>query len=256
MPDRLFVQIAQLILGTTLLLSFHAQSQTESLYRVELLVFSYPAGGTSEQWEATPELAYPKSARPLIKTPSPDLMLPTPFATLPATQRELAGKAAEMQRSGRYHILFHETWIQPIDSAAESMPLVLDSSGDGGEWPTLQGTINLYTAPDLTLDTNLWLNTQGEYLHSAWRMPPPPLGPASLERQTASATAPQHRNYPFRHAVLLKQTQRMRSDEISYVDHPMLGVIAKVTALGAPEPNSTTVPETGAQPNQTAAPDR
>jgi len=42
--------------------------------------------------------------------------------------------------------------------------------------------------------------------------------------------------YPYRHAVALQQKRRMRSKEIHYIDHPMLGIIIKFTPLIAPEP--------------------
>jgi hypothetical protein len=256
MPDRFSVHFVRLLIATALLLPFYAQAQPESLYRVELLVFSYPGGGASEQWEATPELAYPESTRTLTSATPPDPLHPMPFAILPSGQRELGGKAAEMQRSGRYRILFHEAWIQPISGESGAVPVALDRSGDGGEWPPLQGTIKLYVSGDLTLETNLWLNTQGEYLHSAWRMPPPPLAPSSIEPLTQPAGSVAHdRTYPYRHAVLLKQTHRMRSGEVSYIDHPMLGVVAKITPLSGPGPEPGTVPETAAQPKPAVAPD-
>jgi hypothetical protein len=108
-------------------------------------------------------------------------------------------------------------------------------------------------ANDIYLDTNLWLNTQGEYLHSTWQMPPPPLGPAATAaspmaqpgetttgRQDFTANGiSQGAAYPFRHAVLLEQTRRMHSGEVSYIDHPMLGLVAKITSLsdtGNPPP--------------------
>ncbi len=41
--------------------------------------------------------------------------------------------------------------------------------------------------------------------------------------------------YPYRHAVLLDQTRRMRSGEIHYIDHPLLGVIIKFTPVSGEE---------------------
>ena len=141
------------------------------------------------------------------------------------------------------------------------MPIVLDRSGDGGPWPTLQGTITLYLASDLNLETNLWLNTQGEYLNSAWRMPPPPLGPPSSAREMplqpaseAQDTAAPGSAYPFRHAVLLQQTRHMRSGDVLYIDHPMLGVVAKITALNEIGPETTAQPEATVQPATTVPP--
>jgi hypothetical protein len=276
MPDRCPVQFVRFLIGAALLLPLATQAQTEGLYQVELLVFSYPAGGTAEQWEATPDLAYPEATRfltmpgersaaalPVADAPVP--AQPPSFATLPATQREFASKADAMQRSGRYQILFHETWLQPMTNQSAAVPIVLDRSGDGGQWPALQGTITLYMSSDVNLETNLWLNTQGEYLHSMWRMPPPPLGPASSARETPLQTAPELHDttanpvapgsaYPFRHAVLLQQTRRMRSGEVNYLDHPMLGVVAKITALSEVEPEATAPPEATVQPGTTVPP--
>ena len=64
MRDRFFS--LQDILGALLgafLISHAALAPAQTLYRVELMVFAYPAGGASEQWEAMPELAYPERAR-------------------------------------------------------------------------------------------------------------------------------------------------------------------------------------------------
>ncbi|HEY7775420.1 MAG TPA: CsiV family protein [Kineobactrum sp.] len=48
------------------------------------------------------------------------------------------------------------------------------------------------------------------------------------EAQEGVATAP---DYPYRHAVLLQQQRRMRSNEVHYIDHPLFGVIIKLTPL-------------------------
>jgi len=189
--------------------------------------------------------------------------LPTPFVTLPSAQREFRGKAAYMQRSGRYRTLFHETWVQPVTDQASTLPIVLDRSGDTGQWPLLQGSIKLYLARYLHLATNLWLNTQGDYLPGEWQMPAPPLGPPSLiieglpepeeEPGSAWSTPPEQPStlaegqeqalaaeelgpvYPYRHAVLLQQKRRMRSTEVHYIDHPLLGVVIKLTPLTSDE---------------------
>ncbi len=209
---------------------------------------------------------------------------PRPFVILPQGYRELSDKVAQMQRSGRYSILFHETWVQPVESAEASLPIVLDRSGDSQQWPQLQGTIKPYLSRYLQVETNLWLNTAGEYLAGTWRMPPPPFGPrsliieeeqvvdvasamqpmpaaaagaatdaavnmasqgaaagqaatlqpaAGLEGAAAAGTPAIAPTSPYRHAVLLEQTRRMRSGEVHYIDHPMLGAIIKFTPVTA-----------------------
>jgi hypothetical protein len=37
--------------------------------------------------------------------------------------------------------------------------------------------------------------------------------------------------YPWRHAVLMQQSRRMRSNELHYLDHPLLGIVVKLTPL-------------------------
>jgi hypothetical protein len=185
--------------------------------------------------------------------------LPTPFVILPRQQLEFDGKAAYMNRSGKYQILFHKAWAQPVVGKSKALSLILDRSGDGRDWPRLQGSIKLYIARYLHLQTDFWLNTDGEYLDGTWRMPAPPLAFAAVGASQPplepsppaepgmtdfqpSPQLPETMNsaiessapdslYPFRHAVTLRQHRRMRSNEVHYIDHPMLGVVVKLTPL-------------------------
>jgi len=293
MPDRLLAQFALPLVCAALLFPLSTEAKTDTWYQVELIVFSHPAGNDAEQWDATPNLAYPSASRLLADEVSTPVVIsqseqaaptapvqPAAFTILPSSQQALRNKAAAIQRSSRYQILFHEAWNQQMTDQANARPIVLDRSGDGGAWPELQGTIKLYVARYLYLETNLWLNTRGEYLQGSWRMPAPPLGPSSLifeapepelelelepeqpQRETITAdpaidlefqrvpstliTITESAEtlepiYPFRHAVRLHQTRRMRSGEVHYIDHPMLGVIVKITPL--PDPRSQTKPQ-------------
>ena len=270
MPNRFFAQFALPLIFTALLLSPPAQAKTATWYRVEMMVFSRPAGSEAEQWNPTPDLAYPDESRMLTRVAATSeskkgalngVRQATPLTILPKSQQEFSGRAAAMRRSGAYRVLFHEAWTQQMASQADTLPIVLDKSGDEGVWPDLQGSIKLYVARYLYLETNLWLNTRGEYLQGSWRMPAPPLGPSSsivlVEEQKSpreapgayqpTAAVPQPTSlaiqtsgkiteqlepiYPFRHAVRLTQTRRMRSGEVHYIDHPMLGIIVKITPL-------------------------
>jgi hypothetical protein len=275
MRDSSTVNFARILLSAALLLPLFAQAQEERLYRVELMVFSQAAGGAAEQWEAVPDLEYPNQYRFLTFPGEQPAAAPqeASFVTLPSEQRELSGEAANMQSSGRYRILFHEAWMQPLTGESEAVPIVLDRSGDGGKWPALQGSVKLYQSNNLYLQTNLWLNTQGEYLQSSWRMPPPPRGPASMQieeavqppaaassmtTQSGSDFAPAQdstmsgakvdADYPFRHAVLLQQTRRMRSGEVNYIDHPLLSVVLKITPVDQVAPEPTTNTTAGSEP--------
>jgi len=184
------------------------------------------------------------------------------FVTLPSGQLQFRGKAGLMRKSGRYSVLFHESWLQPVVSKARTLPIILDQSGNTGKWTRLQGSITLYLSRYLHLETNLWLNTDGSYLAGNWKMPAPPLAPPSLiieepasgpvdpadvwiyEPGLAPVTAPGEGQqpatelaaieadlYPYRHAVLLQQKRRMRSKEVHYIDHPKFGIVIKITPV-------------------------
>ena len=308
-------------------------------FKVELLVFSNEAptanaATEAEQWDPTPELAYPGAARFLVdpkrvkanhkeypgdstvdefgrqlvtilpeaggpqanaapaNKPAPlrpvydapvaastpvaaaqttaasELAVPTPFTALPSQQLEFRGKAAYMQRRGLYSTLFHRSWLQQVPKQADSLPIVIDRSGDSGQWPRLQGSVTLHLSRYLHLETNLWLNTPGDYLPGNWQMPAPPLGPPSLIIEDLSSPEPlpgmaayedtaaaaveaagpgevveetgeeiveEGPVYPWRHAVLLQQKRRMRSNEVHYIDHPLLGIVIKITPVSAQE---------------------
>ena len=100
------------------------------------------------------------------------------------------------------------------------------------------------------METRLWLNTGGAYLPGTWQMPAPPLGPPSLvieeplpdlpamsQATPASSQPPAQAGqvYPYRHAVLLQQKRRMRSNEVHYIDHPLFGLVIKFTPVTAEE---------------------
>ncbi|WP_116364233.1 CsiV family protein [Parahaliea mediterranea] len=218
-------------------------------------------------------------AEPLAPAPTAEApakpQLPTPWVVRPASELEFRGKAAYMEKRGSYRVLFHQTWLQPVQGESQARDIIIDDSGSQQRYPELQGSIKLFVSRYLHISTNLWLNTDGRYLAGDWRMPAPPLAPASLaiekpvdpaafapyaanapaglpatapanaQTETSSTTAPDdpaavlasdtpdaaEPAYPYRHAVLLQQRRRMRSTEVHYIDHPMLGVVVKLSPL-------------------------
>ena len=239
------------------------QSEVDEFGRQLITPLPEENGSTSDgtdiprREEAAPGTVSPDAAPQGDAAAEIEPLFPTPFIVLPRNQREFHGKSAYMQRTGRYRTLFHETWIQPVLPESRALPLFIDQSGDTGTWPRLQGSVKLHISRYLHLETNLWLNTQGDYLPGVWSMPAPPLGPPSLivelpepelEEEsdpyfvTAEDTYAEQGltedgfleeedlgpTYPWRHAVLMQQKRRMRSREVHYLDHPLLGVVIQL----------------------------
>jgi hypothetical protein len=243
-----------------------------------------------------------------------DLDVPVPFARLPSSESEFVSQRKRLNRSGSIEVLLHESWLQPMRDREDSIPLQIDSSLVAGDFPELQGSILLYSARYLHLETNLWLNTNGSYLDDASIMPLPPLPPvpgaanamkffeiapspqwlavprdteppaqeevpsmlddelymldeelymldeepvvptaeaelAAAEQdlesmptdtETEAQSSPAWSEemlqawlakpeYGYRHAVLLEQRRRLRSGELHYIDHPLLGLLIRVS---------------------------
>jgi hypothetical protein len=253
--------------------SYTSVAHAQSLYQVELMVFAYPGEGASEQWEALPELAYPDPSRLLIDPADQRAAAAQPgtrrrrsHPPMRVTRRGLSSRLPPLccyQRlRGNWAPLLHP--CAPVGAIAccfmkrgssrypgnpRRCRLCWTALQRGEVWPELQGTIALYQAGEFILETNLWRNTGGEYLPGTWRMPAPPRGPGpgamgGTQEQREAIPAAQGivgqigdagaDNYPYRHAVLLQQTRRMRPGQVYYIDHPLLGLAVKITSLEAP----------------------
>jgi hypothetical protein len=57
---------------------------------------------------------------------------------------------------------------------------------------------------------------------------------------------------PWHHAILLQQKRKMRSTEVHYIDHPMLGVVALITPLSDDDLEAMAAAEFVSDPNQPA----
>ncbi len=195
-----------------------------------------------------------------------DLDIPTTFTQLPVAELEFYSRRKRLDRSRDIEVLVHQAWLQPVHDRDNSVPLHIDSQPVSGDFPELQGSIVIYRARYLHLETNLWLNTNGSYLATPWTMPLPPLpppdadGPVPMSRfeiapspqwlalpAGAVAAAPadsepapprseemwqallDRPDYRYRHAVLMQQRRRMRSGELHFVDHPMFGLLIKLS---------------------------
>lgn len=237
--------------------------------------------------------------QPVIELePLIDLRVPAAFTLLPEARREFVAQRRKLDRNEVLDVLFHESWLQPVRSRDDSKPIIIDGLATGGDFPRLQGSVLLYSGRYLHIETNLWLNTAGEYLDSDWRIPAPPtpireepvviapfkldvapdwlapgpgfdveepveipedtvnpyVGPdysyLSIDPEPVEIDAPNEEDaspqppplteaelqafldqpyYDFRHAVLLQQRRRMRSGELHYIDHPLFGILVKVS---------------------------
>lgn len=201
--------------------------------------------------------------------PPPTGLPPRPFTPLSPQQYQLQGTWDALARSPRYWPLLHIGWIQPgyerndapavrIHAGAPESEGTTSQSDDGFPLLGLTGdgtneaeiSVPLYRPLDgiarLVLSRYLHLELDLLYLpHDPQARPSPAVSPEIIP--SAGGMAGEHGTAGLDEALegfsseptefkgyRLKETRRMRSREVHYVDHPMFGVIAIVTPYELP----------------------
>lgn len=126
------------------------------------------------------------------------------WQALPGSARKLTAVAEALRRSNNYRPLAHLHWRQALMEPAAAQPIDIASLSGATEDrtnPRVEGSLRLSVARYLHLETDLRLVEDERYM--------PQDSQAAVYR--------------------LRQSRRMRSGELHYIDHPRLGVLALVT---------------------------
>lgn len=247
-------------------------SNHEGWYQVELIVFARKNDTSQEHWPNNIKLRYPTDWVELKEIGSTEINLPDltkePYYRLPANERQLNAQAQKLERSPRFQVLFHNAWRQVITNEKTAKSILIQGGQKFGQHQELEGSIRLSVATYLKLQTNLWysqfdLNVGQEQTRQWPELPKQPnylTGPiaglsldSSLELEQALAIENQQwgesaaanddgmvtgNNYLTRQIILLQQSRDMRSSELHYIDHPVVGLVIQVT----PYPTTNIIP--------------
>ncbi len=178
-----------------------------------------------------------------------------PFYYLPAELRQLNSAADKFLRSGDFSVLFHQAWRQPITSQQQADWILINNSRNNEKSPLLSGSIRLSVATYLRLDTKLWFAEFEPKLDdtpSIW--PEIPESPDQIIEEVEAtesellsiAPAQETPNelpltseaWQTKRIILLKDKREMRSNEINYIDHPVIGIMIKISPF-SPIPDPT-----------------
>lgn len=238
------------LLGALLLCLIPLTSQAEqpTWYEVELIVFSR----TNPHWdaEAWPQFYERPALGPAIRLGENSASLlgrnydPKAFTPLARNEYRLGEVSNRLAASSNYQVLMHTAWRQPglerdkaiavqlqtqaVAGAAEAAQPSEQGSMTGSGEPygalaveRLNGTVRLVLSRYLHLETELYYT------------PEESAGYFSNVGLNSPEAAPQEGGEPTYGALpryfLLQDSRRMRSRELHYIDHPLLGVIALVT---------------------------
>ena len=117
---------------------------------------------------------------------------------VPAPDSTLSQAARTLERGSQHRVLVHKHWQQNADAKSATTPLRLQSANN-----ELDGTLRFYFNRSLHVELNLALQD-----------------PRAADGVTA---------------FQLNEHRRVRPQEIHYFDHPRLGALVRITAVGKPE---------------------
>ena len=225
----------------------------ESWYQVEVLVFAREGLTTSEYWRLdqrpalVPENAIiPAADSALLPEQADNLDQQAArlgaWRTLGEENRILRDMLARMEKQGDYRVLFHQAWRQPVRERARAFPLYLT----GGEQRPVAATetttpeaLDFGLPPLDTGDADLAANTgiTGDQVTGSHAQPvlqPELQGMIRLHRSRYLHVEPDlwfmsqtAEGQPY--WVRINQNRRMRSDELHYLDHPLFGLLVRLT---------------------------
>ncbi len=197
--QKKIVAMALILVSLSIVSVFvHPQSADENSYLIEIIVFKNVGPDTSdnELWgrDTDIELNQPVSTD---HSAAHDSMVRFVY------KRTLGNLAAEIQASGRYELLKRMAWVQAASSKSEA-PTVSIESGN-----VLAGTLRFYEKQLLFIELDLRFNR--------------PL--TSIPGTTVPYSAHVYRTPDF----TIKQTRRVKINEIHYFDHPYFGALVKAS---------------------------
>lgn len=209
-------QLAALLLVLLSLFALPAAAQESAQwYEVEVIVFRQWESGGADAERPRADVP-PLGAENVVSLRGPEPGQPlTPYARLSPNEMRLHGVKQVLEKHRGYEPLLHVGWRQPGLGQAGAPAVALPAGWlpGAGEEPMLRGLIKVYRERYLHADVDL------RYGHNE--------GLAQLQgpegKMASTGTM----------ADVHRQSRRMRSGELHYLDHPKLGVLIQVTPVGA-----------------------
>jgi hypothetical protein len=163
----------------------------DKLYQIEILVFEQP------DKRALGEEWWPENPG----SPNIDQATQTAFIA-----------PAQLKKPGNVKILLHTAWQQPIGEKAQSPYIKIANQNE------LEGTININSSRFLHADVDLLLQKNMKITRQK---------PGLLGVSANPAASGENRPVTFR----LKQSQKIKSNEIRYFDHPAFGLTLLISPV-------------------------
>jgi len=187
-----------------------------------------------------------------------------PFTQLNAEEFQLNAIKNTLARSSKFRVMSHIAWRQPGLGREEVRPIVVSGGDVYNNHHEMEGTIALRVSRYLHLESNIWFtqfypNYGQQSGYTIWPTLPqvpnfanivdkdsdgnfeyetgwlnqeqsdPQMSGFGLGIPQLNASESSQPGYIVDKIVLNQQSRKMRTGELHYIDHPVIGIIAKIT---------------------------
>ena len=179
-----------------------------------------------------PEEAVPEGPQP-----------PVPYALIPEEEYRLTSAFRRLQKTGhRLQPVVHLAWRQPVTDREQSERLYIRAVEETPDIPDATEIVNTQPAEPPELEGTLLVSVN-RYLH------------VELDLLRYAKKAPTYSTvdgFPENGLIIetsafnsyrMQSNRRMRSGELHYLDHPLMGALIKITPYELPEIIAEPVPE-------------
>lgn len=161
---------------------------------------------------------------------------PIAYKELNPTDNDLDRLVRSINRSTLYRLLTHKSWRQPVVDEKNAAPILIQAGHHYDDLYEIDGTIKLSRSRFLHFSTDLWYtefsplyNTSNSSIEAPQVLD---IDPALAKAHPKVVQWENNRNrYLPIHSHPLKQSRRMRSETLHFIDHPYFGILVSVKSF-------------------------
>lgn len=240
-------------------------------YNIDLAIYRQSRSlSQSEQW-ISPDgisLRFPNRIISLTAADTENETLDAQPKGRAFTQREISDDVfrqtvTKLRQHSSFGMLYQASWRQPMVAEAEAYPILIQTGRWLDAYPEVEGYVRLHLSRYLHVKVDLaiqdyerqvlptesefdWLSTDSEttFLTNQPVSIPFTWADSAVRDQAQAPQASTEKTWvvPVR-SMALQTSRRMRSGELHYIDHPIIGIVIKVTPVKLPDITESTAPD-------------
>ncbi len=209
-------------------------------YQVELYIITQNEGSMveAEIWPDPSNLFLEIPQESVVVDLQSTVALDIAYQQLSSDKIKTRAMHEALKKSSRYRVLYAAAWRQPFYKKEGVLPIFIQGGRKYGDFYELEGVVKLHVARYLHIEAHLIMGVfdlipagqEGGYYTDAAAV----IDPFASEQQGGQEQQYKGRSAQSRSAYIpielyeLKQSRRMRSGELHYLDHPRLAVLVQI----------------------------